>query len=148
MQALVTFIDSYYYCILLKVYLAVPIVNNRDSGLAKNIAHLLNDLGCDIISAWILWDDPNPNLDAKAVYERDYNAIKSCDCLIAEVSRPSIGVGMEIMLANTFGKKIICLYSKTKISNFLKGMPRIKTISYNDMNDLATKLPSMISEQN
>ena len=127
-----------------KAYLAVPLVDNRNSSLAKNIAQILQDLGWDIISEWVLWDDPNPNLKPNDVYERDYNAIQSCDYLIAEISYPSIGVGMEIMLAKSFGKKIICIHNKTKISNFLKGMPGITIINYIDMNDLATKLLPVI----
>ena len=124
----------------MKAYLAVPLVNNRDSNLAKNIVQILKDLGCEIMSEWVLWDNPNPNLDPDGIYKRDYNAIKSCDCLIADVSHPSIGVGMEIMLAKSLGKKIICLYSDTKISNFLKGMPGITHIPYSNIRDLSKKL--------
>ena len=129
----------------MKAYLAVPLVNNRDSNLAKNIVQILKDLGCEIMSEWVLWDNPNLNLDPDGIYKRDYNAIKSCDCLIADISRPSIGVGMEIMLAKSLGKKIICLYSDTKISNFLKGMPGIDIISFHNVNELAKKLRQKIS---
>jgi len=129
----------------MKAYLAVPLVNNRDSNLAKNIVQILKDLGCEIMSEWVLWDNPNPNLDPDGIYKRDYNAIKSCDCLIADISRPSIGVGMEIMLAKSLGKKIICLYSDTKISNFLKGMPGITKIRYSNLKELNQKLRSDIA---
>jgi len=129
----------------MKAYLAVPLVNNRDSNLAKNIVQILKDLGCEIMSEWVLWDNPNPNLDPDGIYKRDYNAIKSCDCLIADVSRPSIGVGMEIMLAKSLGKKTICIYSDTKISNFLKGMPGITKIRYSNLKELNQKLRSDIA---
>ena len=129
----------------MKAYLAVPLVNNRDSNLAKNIVQILKDLGCEIMSEWVLWDNPNPNLDPDGIYKRDYNAIKSCDCLIADVSDPSIGVGMEIMLAKSLGKKIICLYSDTEISNFLKGMPGITKIRYSNLKELNQKLRSDIA---
>lgn len=121
----------------MKVYLAVPLQNNRDRTLTKQIFTILNEYGYEIISDWILLDNPNPNLDTKGIYERDYNAIKSCDLVIAEVSKPSIGVGMEIMLARFLEKEIICVYRKgEKISNFLMGMPELSIFSYDNFDDL------------
>jgi len=129
----------------MKAYLAAPLVNNRDSNLAKNIVQILKDLGCEILSEWVLWDNPNPNLDEKGIYKRDYNAIKSCDCLIADISRPSLGVGIEIMMAKNFRKKIICIYKNPEISNMVKGMPGITHIYYSNMHDLSKKLRSEIT---
>ena len=89
----------------MRTYLAVPLVNNRDNTLAKAICNILKNARCEIISEWVLWDDPNPNLNPEEVHRRDYQAIESCDLFVAEISKPSLGVGMEIMLAKTFGKK-------------------------------------------
>ena len=122
------------------MYLAVPLINNRDSTLAKDICKILEDVGCEIISEWVLWDDPNPNLKPEEVYKRDYQAIELCDLLVAEISKPSIGVGMEIMLAKTFGKKILCLHKETTISNFLKGIPNVSTLFYSNLDELQIKI--------
>ena len=46
------------------------------------------------------------------IYTRDIQWIKSCDCLIAEVSNPSLGVGYEICYALRIKKPVLCLYQK------------------------------------
>lgn len=124
----------------MKVYLAVPLQKNRNNVLAQEIANILQGFGCKIISEWVLWNNPNLNLNQKAIYERNFEAISSCELFLAEVSNPSIGVGMEIMLAHSLGKKIICIYSNTEISNMVKGLPDIILFSYKNLEDLKEKL--------
>lgn len=126
----------------MKVYLAVPLQKNRNNTLAKGIYKILLNINCQILSEWVLWDEPNPNMEPAGIYRRNYEAIKSCDILLAEVSSPSIGVGMEIMLANMLRKKIICIYSKTEISNMVKGIPMAFVVRYNNLNDLSESLHS------
>lgn len=123
----------------MKVYLAVPLQKNRNNVLAKDVSNILQSLGCKIISEWVLWDDPNPNLNRHAIYERNCEAIKSCELLVAELSSPSIGVGMEIMFAHSLGKKIICIYSHTEISNMIRGLPDVILLSYKNLDDLKEK---------
>ncbi len=48
----------------------------------------------------------------KQIYTRDIEWIKECDCLIAEVSNPSLGVGYEICYALRIDKPVLCLYRK------------------------------------
>jgi len=48
----------------------------------------------------------------KQLYTRDIEWIKECDCLIAEVSNPSLGVGYEICYALRIDKPVLCLYRK------------------------------------
>lgn len=124
----------------MKVYLAVPLQKNRNNVLAKDISNILLSLGCKIMSEWVLWDNPNPNLNKQEIYERNCEAIKSCELFVAELSNPSIGVGMEIMFAHNLGKKIICTYSHTEISNMVKGLPDVILLSYKNLDDLKEKL--------
>ncbi len=129
----------------MKVYLAVPLVKNRNQKKAKSISKILNDLELQIINEWVLWDNPNPNLDPKGIYERDFKAIKKCDFFICEVTKPSIGIGIELMLAKKFQKKLICISQKSEISNMVKGMPNIIKIQYSSLKELSNKLRSKIS---
>lgn len=46
------------------------------------------------------------------IYERDMRWLKSCHCLVAEVSNPSLGVGYEICFALDHKKPVLCLYKK------------------------------------
>lgn len=128
----------------MKVYLALPLAFNRNRILAEETFKVVKDIGCIITSEWLVWDDPNPGLNTNEIYERDLNAIKSSDVLIAEISEPSIGIGMEIMLAHHYGKKIVCIYKNNKISNLLQALPGINIIHYSGIEDLSKKLRNVL----
>jgi len=49
---------------------------------------------------------------AEQIYTRDIDWLLQCDCLIAEVSNPSLGVGYEICFALRIKKPVLCLYRK------------------------------------
>jgi nucleoside 2-deoxyribosyltransferase len=46
------------------------------------------------------------------IYNRDIQWLHQCDCLIAETSNPSLGVGYEICYALRINKPVLCLYQK------------------------------------
>lgn len=49
------------------------------------------------------------------------DVIKECDLVVAEVSFPATGQGIELGWADSFDKKIICLYKKgSKLSSSLR----------------------------
>lgn len=90
----------------------------------------------------------DPNLQASGesitsteIYNRDVSWINECDILIAEVTVPSLGVGYEIGYAESLNKRIICLYQNDeRISAMIKGNNSITHISYDDVDELLTKL--------
>ncbi|MBI5530563.1 MAG: nucleoside 2-deoxyribosyltransferase [Candidatus Doudnabacteria bacterium] len=49
-------------------------------------------------------------ITAEDVYEKDVNLLKESDLVVAEVTTPSLGVGYELGLAESLGKKVLCLY--------------------------------------
>lgn len=51
-----------------------------------------------------------PHKDDKVENTKD--VIKNCDLVIAEISLPSTGQGIELGWANIFEKKIVCIYKK------------------------------------
>ncbi len=60
----------------------------------------------------------------RQIYTRDIEWLKESDCLIAEVSNPSLGVGYEICYALRVGKPVLCLYRKgIFLSRMLLGNP-------------------------
>ncbi|HLD38953.1 MAG TPA: hypothetical protein VJB05_01415 [archaeon] len=72
-------------------------------------------------------------------------AIKSCDAMIADVSKPSHGVGIEIGWAENFGIPIILIAKRgSKISSSL--MLISKPITYNKVTDILPKLKRKIEE--
>jgi nucleoside 2-deoxyribosyltransferase len=46
------------------------------------------------------------------IYTRDIQWLHQCDCLIAEVSNPSLGLGYEICYALRINKPVLGLYQK------------------------------------
>jgi len=60
--------------------------------------------------------------------------------IIAEISYPKIGLGIELGWANAFGNKIICIYKKdAKLSNSVKVVTK-NIIAYENAEDLIDKL--------
>ena len=52
--------------------------------------------------------DDGPN--DRYIHDRDMAWLKACDCLVAEVSVPSLGVGYELGYAVALKKPVLCLY--------------------------------------
>jgi len=51
-------------------------------------------------------------LTPEQIYTRDVEWIEGSDCMIAEVSNPSLGVGYEIGYALNLDMPVLCLYHK------------------------------------
>jgi hypothetical protein len=49
-------------------------------------------------------------MDNCAIHVRDLAWLKEADCLVAEVTTPSLGVGFEIGKATEWGLWILCLF--------------------------------------
>ena len=48
--------------------------------------------------------------DDRWIHDRDLAWLTEADCLVAEVTTPSLGVGYEIGKATEWGKRVLCLY--------------------------------------
>jgi len=129
-----------------RVYLSVPIIANRDTRTALEMAGVIKSAGHELISPWVLREDPNGGLNAAGVFERDTNAVRRCDTIVADVSIPSHGVGMEVMLAHTLGKEVICVYRQgTRLSWMIRGLPGAVLVEFKDGRDLRENLSVKLS---
>ena len=74
------------------------------------------------------------------------NIIEEADLFIAEVSVPSLGLGIEIGRAEQIGKKILCIYNNEY--NLSKSLKFVKTdiIEYEDERDMVKKLKVYIQK--
>lgn len=87
----------------------------------------------------------NPDISYEEIYNRDTTAVKQSDMIVLEVSYPSTGNGLEIMLAYLFDKRIVCVYQKdAKVSRMLLGMPAVEWIVYDDIEDLKEKFRKLL----
>lgn len=79
---------------------------------------------------------------------KDFFESEECDLVIAEVSNPSTGQGIEIGWAEMLHIPIVCIYKKnTKISQSLYTVTN-KFVEYIDEEDMIKKIGRIISHIN
>lgn len=124
-----------------RIYLSIPIIANRNLDIAKIIAETIEKEGYEIISKWVLEENLKVSTSPKDILKRDIEGVLKSDMLIAEVSNPSHGVGMEIAIAFLSGKKIILIKNKnSKLSYMLQGITNKELIEYTSKEDMKEKL--------
>ncbi|HVP22895.1 MAG TPA: nucleoside 2-deoxyribosyltransferase [Conexivisphaerales archaeon] len=132
----------------MKIYLAVPLAYNRDRMLATALAGSLEESGHVVTSRWVLDEDPSWGLTYGEIAKRDFGAVDESDALVAEISTPSHGVGMEIQYAVMKGKKVICLRRPdSRVSGLISGTPAISLVAYVDRDDAARRVSRLLSEE-
>lgn len=134
---------------VVKVYLAAPMRGERMEGrIYEMIAQILERLNCKVITPHVLDEEGKIERDVsdEEIFERDMRLIEECDVLIAEVSTPSTGVGIEIQRALSNGKHVVCLYlpeAKRRVSALVIGNPQIIKMEYT-LENLENKLKNVI----
>lgn len=81
------------------------------------------------------------------IFERDCKWLAEADVIVAEVSNPSTGVGFEIHLAQSLGKRIICFYrnnSEKKLSAMIAGNSYLTVFMYETIDDVEKFLNDQI----
>lgn len=84
-------------------------------------------------------DKGENNMTPKEIYDRDIVWLKSSELIVAEVSVPSLGIGYELGLAESLGKKIICLYdvnSNKTLSAMIEGNKNFEIVKYNNIEEV------------
>lgn len=85
----------------------------------------------------ILPHDENKLLNTKEI-------IKNCNLMIAEVSLPSTGQGIELAWADLFEIPVLCIYKKgEKISSALKFITN-DFIEYDNSDDMINKITNFV----
>ncbi len=117
------------------VYLSAPIIK---TGLQKDefcntIVSVIEDLGINIFAPQFLGP-----AEAGEIYRRDVRNVRMCDFVIAEVSNPSLGVGMEIMLAIELQKPILMFHEADvgPISKMILGANGKVLLEYSNPEDV------------
>ena len=123
----------------MKVYITCPITHTQEKlDLLPAIESIVKEKGLDTFVC-------KAGGASSEIFERDYNQLKSCDIIIAEVSERSHGVGMEIGMSFCLGLKRILLIQKgSSVTKFAQGMPDTNIIEYIDIEDLKDKLSSSL----
>ena len=84
-------------------------------------------------------DKGENNMTPKEIYDREVVWFKSSELTVAVVSVPSLGIGYELGLAESLGKKIICLYdvnSNKTLSAMIEGNKNFEIVKYNNIEEV------------
>jgi nucleoside 2-deoxyribosyltransferase len=86
--------------------------------------------------------------DDYLIHNRDMLWLKEADCLIAEVTVPSLGVGYEIGTATQWGKPVLCLFHSgdgTALSAMISGSDRLTVGEYQNRADIRSMLATFFA---
>lgn len=89
--------------------------------------------------------------DNVAIHDRDLRWLKEADCLVAEVTVPSLGVGYEIGKATEWGKPVLCLFRPAEgraLSAMVAGSRALKVREYSEASELTEILEQFLGEVN
>lgn len=125
-----------------KIYFAASIRGGReDCASYLEIVRQLRDYG-EVLTEHIgnaELSDAGEDLSDSNIHERDLGWLKSADCLVAEVTTPSLGVGYEIGKATEWGKPVLCLYRPAEgrsLSAMIAGSDGVTLKEYQDTAEL------------
>jgi len=125
----------------MRAYLSVPIIANRSVDTARLMAEAIKDAGHELVSPWVLTDGEARPSSSINIFLRDKSAIERCDLIVADVSRPSTGVGMEVMAAFIAKKRIVLVAEVgSRITRMLTDMKEAEWVHFTDGGSLVKGL--------
>lgn len=125
----------------MKAYLSVPMITNRALQRAQLLAGVIRSAGYELSSPWVIGPVENVDPGIMNIFRRDKEGAEMCDVIVADVSEPSTGVGMEIMAAYEAKKRIVLVARKGSAhSRMLAHMDRKELIEFEADGDLVSKL--------
>jgi len=77
--------------------------------------------------------------DDRMIHDRDLAWLREADCLVAEVTTPSLGVGFEIGKATEWGMRVLCLFRPNTgrtLSALIAGSDRVTVREYQSAADV------------
>lgn len=121
------------------VYLSAPIIHKgaRKDDFCQTVIRVLEDLGITIFAPQLLGP-----AEPEEIYRRDVHNVRMCDFLVVEISNPSLGVGMEIMLGIELMKPLLMFYEVDSgpLSKMVRGADGKVLFEYRTLNDVETIL--------
>ncbi len=138
----------------MNIYFGGSIAGGRDflETYQEIVAYLKNN-GHRVLTEHVVQPDVlelEKNFTAEQIYTRDIEWLKECDCLVAEVSNPSLGVGYEICYALRINKPVLCLYKEgVFLTRMLTGNTAdgILVKEYNNENDWKSTIGGFLAER-
>jgi nucleoside 2-deoxyribosyltransferase len=142
------FIGCFFVDLGMRVYLSVPIIANSSADRARWMAEVISAAGHQLISPWVLSDReirPSESID---IFTRDRTAVEGCDAIVADVSKPSTGVGMEVMAAYISKKRIVLVAEAgSTVTRMLTDMKGAEWVRFTDEASLRRGLEEKLSKR-
>jgi len=117
------------------VYLSAPIIHSslRKDDFCSLVIRVLEEKGITVFAPQLLGP-----ADSDVIFNRDVDHVRKSDFLIAEVSNPSLGVGMEIMLSIELLKPALLFYSldSDRLSKMVEGATGKALFTYDSLEDV------------
>ena len=109
------------------------------------MARAIRDAGHELASPWNLEPTEVSSPSALNVFERDRVGSETADVMVADVTDPSTGVGMEVMAAYKAGRRIILVRKKgRRISTMLEDMDSKEVVVYGSEQDIYDSLVQLL----
>ena len=109
------------------------------------MARAIRDAGHELASPWNLEPAEVSSPSALNVFERDRVGSETADVMVADVTDPSTGVGMEVMAAYKAGRRIILVRKKgRRISTMLEDMDSKEVVVYGSEQDIYDSLVQLL----
>ena len=135
-----------------KIYFAGAISGGRDDwAFYQALVRLLGQYGT-VLTEHIGSSElaiTGEDLPDREVHDRDLAWLRESDCLVAEVTTPSLGVGYEIGKATEWGKPVLCLFrlaSGRRLSAMIAGSDRVTVAGYGDLSDASRIIAAFFAD--
>lgn len=125
----------------MKIYFAGSISGGRDDQeVYYHIIQLLKKHG-QVLTEHVGHMDLTfeESLSSQEIYQRDRTWLEGADVLVAECTKPSLGVGYEIGLAEKMSKRVLALFRPEdgkRLSAMVAGNNYVTVQEYHRVNDL------------
>ena len=130
----------------MNIYFGFTVAGDRSSiGTARVIVELLESMGHVVLTRHLVQDDAweaDRLITPQQVYQRDMGWLAACDCLMAEVSGSSFGLGFETgYVLGATDKDVVLFYRREmerKISLLITGNshPRCTLVPYSEVEEI------------
>ena len=139
----------------MKIYFGFTVAGDRSSiTTARVIVAMLEAIGHVVLTKHLVEDDAwekDRLITAQQVYQRDLRWLTECDCLMAEVSGSSFGLGFETgYLLGATDKDVVLFYRRDvekRISLLITGNahPRCTLVPYSDVKEIEAFIASRMA---
>lgn len=87
------------------------------------------------------------HLDDAFIHDRDLGWLRRADCVVAETTHTSLGVGYEIAMAATYQIPVFALHrpEESSLSAMIGGCASVTVIEYSDVDDALGQLDKIMS---